>query len=430
MENKEFFLQKILDTSPNIIYICDISEGKNIYVNKEITRVLGYTQEEIHNMGSLLFSNVLHPDDIERVKDHYSIFDFAREDEILEIEYRLKSSGDGWRWLKSREIIFSKNEIGRVKEVLGTAEDITNLKIAEEILHKSESIFRLVFDQSPIGAAVLNTDFQFIRVNKTLCKMLKYEESELLFKKFTDITHTDDVSRDIENVNKILEGKMEVYNTEKRYLTKDGGTVWGNVSVRMVKDKNGNPLYFLPLIQDITNQKNTEHNISQNREKMDFLADLLENSEQPFAIAYPDGRLGLFNKAFCSLTGYSREELSNIQWSVDLTPQKWLDMEYEKLKELNKTGIPVRFEKEYIKKDRTIIPIEIFAHIKRDTSGNPEFYYSFITDITNRKMIEKNTYHHMETIDKLNKLLLGREARMVELKNELEKLRKICPPRQ
>ena len=120
-------------------------------------------------------------------------------------------------------------------------------------------------------------------------------------------------------------------------------------------------------------------------EEAAFLGELLEEAEQPFAIGYADGRLGRFNRAYARLTGYSREELAAVDWSQTLTPPEWQESEQAALKELDRTGVPARYQKEYIRKDGTRVPIELLVHLKRDKQGRPLYYYTFITDLTARK---------------------------------------------
>ncbi|MGD1076037.1 MAG: PAS domain S-box protein, partial [Thermodesulfovibrionales bacterium] len=117
----------------------------------------------------------------------------------------------------------------------------------------------------------------------------------------------------------------------------------------------------------------------------EFLANILEASSQAFGVGYPDGRLGLTNKAFEQLTGYNDKELRSIDWSTRLTPPEWFEIERQKLDELHRTGLPVRYEKEYIRKDGTRVPIELLVHMVKDAEGKPLYYYSFLTDITERK---------------------------------------------
>jgi PAS domain S-box-containing protein len=144
----------------------------------------------------------------------------------------------------------------------------------------------------------------------------------------------------------------------------------------------------------------------------EFLADIVRYAAQPFGQGYPDGRLGLINNAFEQLTGYTYGELMTIDWNNTLTPPEWLAFEREKLAELQRSGKPVRYEKEYIRKDGTRVPIELLVHIVTDSGGNPQYYYSFITDITARKQAE-------EALKKLNEELENRVAeRTAELREK------------
>lgn len=130
--------------------------------------------------------------------------------------------------------------------------------------------------------------------------------------------------------------------------------------------------------------------IETNREK-EFLANILENAEQPFAVGFPDGSLGRMNRAFEELTGYTAAEFRAIDWSTTLTPPEWREPERQKLEELHRTGHPVRYEKEYIRKDGSRVPIELLVHLVRDEHDKLDYYYSFLTDITERKRAEEES---------------------------------------
>ena len=119
-----------------------------------------------------------------------------------------------------------------------------------------------------------------------------------------------------------------------------------------------------------------------------FLADLIEQSSQALGVGYPDGRLGTVNEAFCRLTGYSKSELATMDWAKVLTPPEWREIEFSKLEELHRTNQPVRYEKEYVRRDGTRVPIELLVHLVRNESGTPQYYYAFINDITGRKRSE------------------------------------------
>jgi len=129
--------------------------------------------------------------------------------------------------------------------------------------------------------------------------------------------------------------------------------------------------------------------VLQSQKQNEFLANILDASSQAFGVGYPDGRLGLINKAFEQLTGYSGKELRSIDWAKTLTPPEWLEIERQNLEELHRTGLPMRYEKEYIRKDGTHVPIELLVHVVKDAEEKPLYYYSFLTDITERKRAEE-----------------------------------------
>jgi diguanylate cyclase (GGDEF)-like protein/PAS domain S-box-containing protein len=159
-------------------------------------------------------------------------------------------------------------------------------------------------------------------------------------------------------------------------------------------------LFSLRTASEIERQK-TEDSLRESRQQASFLADLLERSSQPFAVGYPDGRLASVNTAFAELTGYSKEELTTIDWASVLTPSEWHDIDLRKMEELTLTGRPVRYKKEYIRKDGSRVPIEFFAHVAKDEGGSPKYYYAFITDITERKRAEDEVIESRERFKNL-----------------------------
>jgi PAS domain S-box-containing protein len=141
--------------------------------------------------------------------------------------------------------------------------------------------------------------------------------------------------------------------------------------------------------------------LRETRREKEFLAGVLERASQPFAVGYPDGRVGLCNRAYEQLTGYSPEELRAIGWATALTPPEWRERERQKLEELHLSGQPVRYEKEYVRKDGTRVPVELLVHLVKDTEGKPDYYYSFLTDITERKQKESELHRLNRTLDAL-----------------------------
>jgi PAS domain S-box-containing protein/putative nucleotidyltransferase with HDIG domain len=133
-------------------------------------------------------------------------------------------------------------------------------KRAEEALRESEERFSSAFEYAPIGMTLSSPEGKWLKVNRALCELLGYAENELLDKNFQDFTHPDDLPENFDYIKQMLNGEIESYQMEKRYIHKLGHLVWTLLSVSLVRDSQGNPLYFITHIQDITgrNQRESE----------------------------------------------------------------------------------------------------------------------------------------------------------------------------
>src|SRR5208337_4835291 len=120
--------------------------------------------------------------------------------------------------------------------------------------------------------------------------------------------------------------------------------------------------------------------------------------------------------------GYTTEELRAIDWATTLTPPEWRELERQKLGELHQSGQPVRYEKEYVRKDGSRVPIELLVHLVRDAGGQPEYYYSFLTEITQRKQKETELQRLNRTLDALRH---SSEA-MMRAESEEDYLAQVC----
>ena len=116
-----------------------------------------------------------------------------------------------------------------------------------------------------------------------------------------------------------------------------------------------------------------EEELHDSRGRERFLAEVVENAAAPFGVGSPDGRLLFFNQAFADLTGYSRQELERraITWAVDLTPARWREPEAALLAEAVQHRRPVRYEKEYRRKDGSLVPVEAFVQPIFDAVRRP-----------------------------------------------------------
>ncbi len=132
LEESRRLVERIAEMVPSILYVYDLKEKRNVFVNNRIQALLGYSGEESVRQGSAILRDHLHPDDvyqIERANEQYQV---VEDDAIIESEFRLRHANGEWRWLHSYETIFSRDDDGSPRQILGMAQDITEHKRLEQ----------------------------------------------------------------------------------------------------------------------------------------------------------------------------------------------------------------------------------------------------------------------------------------------------------
>jgi diguanylate cyclase (GGDEF)-like protein/PAS domain S-box-containing protein len=155
---------------------------------------------------------------------------------------------------------------GHVRGIFTALVDITERRTLELQLHESEQRFYSAFQHAAIGMALTHPDGRFLRVNTAVCQMLGYCEEELLQQDIVGITHPDDLAADTELMAQLLAGQRESYQLEKRNFHKDGHVVHIQLSVSLVRDETGAPLYFVSQVQNISQRKAFEDALHRERE--------------------------------------------------------------------------------------------------------------------------------------------------------------------
>jgi PAS domain S-box-containing protein len=135
---------------------------------------------------------------------------------------------------------------------------VEKLRTAEAALRESEQRFRRVFEEGPLGLALVGRDYRFTKVNSALCEMVGYPEAELVQKTFAEITHPDDLRADVELVERLFNREIPFYRMQKRYQKKSGEFIWINLTASLLLGADGRPLYGLAMIEDITEIKRTQ----------------------------------------------------------------------------------------------------------------------------------------------------------------------------
>ena len=159
----------------------------------------------------------------------------------------------------------SPTELKQVNQQL--EREIIKHKQTEKALRESEESIRSAFIYAPIGKALVSIDGHWLKVNPAFSEMIGYSEPELFNLTFQDITHPEDLQKDLNCVEQLLQGKISTYQMEKRYFHQEGHIVWVLLSVSLVRNDAEQPIYFIAQIQDITRRKQTEIELKQSEER-------------------------------------------------------------------------------------------------------------------------------------------------------------------
>lgn len=155
----------------------------------------------------------------------------------------------------------------------------------------------------------------------------------------------------------------------------------------------------------------------------DFAAKAIENDTISFIAIYEDGRILTCNHAFCQLTGYTKEDIGLMKWPDDFTPAAMLKRITGTLVELSCNGAqdpnyPQRYNKEIVGKNGSTVPVEIYVHKLCNSNGSPQYYYAFITDITDRINVEKEL---TRSRDELEEIVNERTIELIQANSALLK---------
>ncbi|HUX35489.1 MAG TPA: PAS domain S-box protein [Candidatus Paceibacterota bacterium] len=261
LQRQEALFDTLAQYSPDCIKLFD-TKGNLLFMNNGGLKEHGYKNlEEAIKNGMNGTVKTMFPDSSKAFK---KAFDAAVGGKADSIEVHHFKEGSN-REFCLESITPVRDAGGEISGILAISRDITERKKAEEALRESEERFRKIFENGQYGIILTGPDSRFVKVNPAFCKITGFTEAELLTKKFSDITHAENIKADTEAVPKLISGEMPYYHTEKRYIRKDSREIWVNLLVSVIRNADGSFMYFLGMVEDITKEKEIE------KVKNDFL---------------------------------------------------------------------------------------------------------------------------------------------------------------
>lgn len=241
-------LTRAIEQSSVSVVITD-SDGVIQYGNPAIKAVTGYDFDEVKGNRPSIFKSGLTPANTYSELWNTINSGHAWHGELLN---RKKNGELFWERLSISPVT---DEQGEIRNFVAIKEDVTSRKRAELELQDSEERFRVTFEQAGAGIAHAAPNGDFLRINQRFCDLVGYSRAEMLAKNFRDVTYSEDLESNLLHMQRLLNGEIENYLTEKRYVRKDGSLLWVQVSVSLTWNIDGTPKYFIAVIQDITNLK-------------------------------------------------------------------------------------------------------------------------------------------------------------------------------
>jgi diguanylate cyclase (GGDEF)-like protein/PAS domain S-box-containing protein len=379
----------LVERVPAVVYVQEIgSPDSPMYMSPRIEALTGYTPEECKDPE--MWWRMVHPEDRGRMQPEDERM--GEPGEAFASEYRVLHREGRTVWVRNESVLVEDEESGS-RHWQGFMLDITERRLVEAALRESEQRFRRSFDNATIGMALVGTDGCWLQVNRSLCDMLGYSEEELLGKTFQDITHPDDLDVDLDNLGRMLAGETRTYQTEKRYFHREGHVVWILLSVSMVHDEEGELLYFVSQIQDISERKGAEQKIREAEQRYRTLV------EQIPAVTYIDPVDDPHTSLYTSpqieqMLGYTPQEWQ----SEKLWPKRLHPDDRERIlvaDERFEAGGEESFSEEYrlLAKDGSVVWVREEAVLVRDEAGEPLYWQGVFYDLTERKVLEERLEH-------------------------------------
>ena len=372
--------------------------SKILKVNPAALAIFGYKETDLEEVLNLTFRDVTHPEDLETTTSYRERL-LSGEIDNYKLETRFILKSGEIIWCNVTTSVFSEpNEVGYL--IITQVEDITSRKKLENQVQENANFFKNAFEFSPNAMAMVSLKGRFLKVNRKLAQTVGYSQEELLDRNFQEITHPEDFETDLELLNEIVAHKRESYQIEKRYIHKNGSIIYGLLNVSLLRGKEGEPLYFIAQINDITENREAKEALKQS---LSELQGVMDATTQVIIIETDlDGIVRKFNKGAENLLGYTSHEF-NQNMNIRLLHDKEEVLQREQL--LSKrypgevSGLDVFVlrakqgkidsrEWTYIRKNGTRFPVQLAVTSIKNEEGEITGYLGVALDISNLKKIE------------------------------------------
>ena len=344
-----------------------------------------------------------------------SLYRAPLEGEEASMEYQAPTEPPRDLWLRAVPL---RGEGGRVQGGMVVAQDVTERNRAEAAAREAQELFRRAFEDGEVGMAIVSLDAHYLRVNRSLCRMLARPEPALLGRSLGDIVHAEDFAAGQERMRELIAGDGRSFRGIARCSLPDDSTCWIDFAASLIRHEGGRPLYFVVQSTDITEQRRTEE---ERREAEERFRRAFEDAGTGMAVIgvapENEGRFLEVNDQLCQITGYPREQLLRMTEASLLHPDDLGELD-EGIRRLMSGDSPAhRAEVRLISASGGTVWVSISNSVVRHSGGTPQMRLVQMLDISERKRFE-GQLQHLADHDPLTGLI-NRRRFEEELEREL-----------
>ena len=275
-------------------------EGRFTFVNRALCELGGYTEQELLEKD---FADFLHPDDLGLMMEMFAR-GHSGPKSAPHIEFRIVRKDGSVRHCFSAPTAQVVN--GEITGFEAIIVDITDRRNAEKALRESEERFRRVFESGPLGMAMTDMQYRFLTANAAFCSITGYSSDELAHMNFRDIVHPDDLSQDMECLQKLGAAEILLNRMEQRYIRRGGQEIWGRTVIAPLNDADGDAMARIVMLEDVSDRIRLEDAF---RESEETFRTLFETMVQGVVYQDADGKITLANLAAQRILGLSLDQM-------------------------------------------------------------------------------------------------------------------------
>jgi len=346
-------LEKITSTSPEIIAVADLSKGVNIYQNRSILELLGYSTDRIKNIiknHNYIYKHLLHHDDLNNILSFDNKINTFKDNTNYEIEYRLKSNDGDWHWVRRVCRVFQRDRKGFPSYIVSIFENINERKKAEEALVESERTAQALLNTITETVFMQDLKGNILALNDTAAKRFGYSKEKLIGKCVYDLFPQKVANARREKLRELINTKEPTESRDER-----NGRFYDTIGYPLF-DKDKNLSKVIVFAKDITHQLLAARAIKESEERY---RDLTESSPDAIIVHF-GGKVLFANRAAANLLGYGSPEELLEKNALDFIHPDYKAKVIDRINKITVSNIEVpTLEEKFRKKNGEYIDVEV-----------------------------------------------------------------------